>query len=352
MKKLLALLLAGCMVFAMTACGGTGEPTGDSSSGTSGGASDLTAEDLKIGCLIPGSPTDGGFSQRAVEAMDALEEEYPGCTTSVVQAATAEEIKQEAANMADDGYNIIFGHGGQCSSPFAEICGDYPDVWFGTMGGDQRADNLFDMYMQFEQVTYILGYFGGLTSETGTIAWQTGGDYASYTKTTYSYELGAKDANPDIEVLSQVLSSTDPTEGYETALSQIEAGASLVLSNSNEAQSGAIKACKEKNVYTAGCIGDFTDQAPDQVVMNMYCNYTPAYIEAVRQILEEGAPAQQIDVNPNNFPDALYWEWNDTVKNTLDEETITAVEDQWQKVLDGEIDIPDEFEYQEMLNSK
>ena len=344
MKKLLAMLLVAAMVFSLAACGGTGD-SADSGSDAGSSTEGLEGSDLMIGILIPGSPTDGGFSQRAVEAGAHLEEVF-GCKVSVVQAATAEEIKQEASNMADDGYQVVFGHGGQCSSPFAEICGDYPDVWFGTMGGDCRDTNLFEINMCFEQVTYVLGAAAALTSDSGIIAWQTGGDYASYTKTTNSYEMGAKSVNPDIKVLGQVLSATDPTVGYETALSQISEGATCVLSNSNEAQSGAIKACAEEGIYTAGCIGDFTDQAPEQVIMNMYCEYAPAYELAVKMIIDGSIKdTDQIDVTPANTPDALYWEWNDTVKASLDADVVAQIESIWEDVKAGKIHVPDEFEY-------
>ena len=351
MKKFLALLLALAMVFSLAACGGTGEPAEDSGSedaaASEGGT--IAVEDLKIGILIPGSPTDGGFSQRAVEAAAYLEEVFPGCTTSVVQAATAEEIKQEGSNFADDGYQIVFGHGGQCSAPFDEICGDYPDVWFATMGGECREANLFEINMCYEQVTYIAGVAAALTSDTNTIAWQTGGDYASYTKTTNALEMGAKSVNPDIKVLSQVLSATDPTVGYETALSQINEGASFVMSNSNEAQSGAIKAAAEQGAYTMGCIGNFTDQAPDSLIMNTYCEYAPAYEMAVQAVLDGDVP-EQLDVTPQNAPEALFWEWNDQVKDTLDPEVVEKVEAEWEKMLNGEIHVPDEFEYAASLN--
>jgi len=349
MKKFLAMLMALVMILSLVACGGTSDDgAADDGEGAADGAGDGAAEgdysDLQFGFLIPGSPTDGGFSQRCVEAAAYIEEQFPGCSTSVVQAATAEEIKQAGSEMADEGYTAVFGHGGQCSYPFSEICGDYPDVWFATMGGDCRDTNLFEINMCFEQVCYVLGVAAALTSDTGVIAWQTGGDYASYTKTTNAYEMGAKSVNPDIEVLSQVLSAVDPTVGYETALSQIDAGASCVLSNSNEAQSGAVKACAEKGVYTAGCIGDFTDQAPDQVIMNMFCEYAPAYKAAVDAILADDVP-QQLDVTPTSLPEALFWTWNDAVKATLSEEDIATIEQAWEDVKSGAVHIPDEFEY-------
>lgn len=351
MKKVLAAVLAAAMVFSLAACGSSSssesKSSAESKSSSDKSASSSSSSDyskLKIGILIPGSPTDGGFSQRGAESAETFKKDFPGCTATVVQAATAEEIKQEAANMGDEGYTIVFGHGGQCSSPFKEICADYPDTYFGTMGGEERDKNLFEMNMKFEEITYIAGVTAALTSESGIIAWQTGGDYASYTKTTNSYEMGAKSVVPSIQILSQVLSATDPTVGYETALSQINAGASFVLSNSNEGQAGAIKACKEKGVYTVGCIGDFTEQAPDQVVMNMYIDYAVAYEVGIKEVLD-GNVEQQIDISAAKYPKAMWWEWNDTVKSKLSADVVSKTESAWEDVKSGKVDVPDEFEY-------
>ena len=100
MKKFLAMLMALVMILSLVACGGsdTAEDTTDDTA-TEDTAGDYS--DLQFGFLIPGSPTDGGFSQRCVEAAAYIEEQFPGCSTSVVQAATAEGIKQAGSEMAD-----------------------------------------------------------------------------------------------------------------------------------------------------------------------------------------------------------------------------------------------------------
>ena len=134
MKKLIPLILSGALLLGTAACGGGTSTTPEGSTPPAEGGSE--ASDVKIGILIPGSPTDGGFSQQGAEAGKKLEENY-GYEVATVEAGTADVIKSEAETMAAEGYKIVFGHGGQCSAPFAEICEDYPDTWFVTFGGTE-----------------------------------------------------------------------------------------------------------------------------------------------------------------------------------------------------------------------
>ena len=78
-----ALLMGG-----LTACGGEGEGAPAGSSGTPERESEI-----KIGILIPGSPTMR-LLQQAAEAGALLEERFD-CHVAVVEAATADAIKSE-----------------------------------------------------------------------------------------------------------------------------------------------------------------------------------------------------------------------------------------------------------------
>lgn len=249
-QKWLSVFLSVALCFGLVSC----SETADVNSSPEGNGSS-SPQDIKIGILIPGSPTDGGFCQQAAEAGAQLEETY-GYHVSVVEAATAETIRQEGENMAAEGYKIVFGHGGQCAAPLAEISADYPDTWFVTTGGDVVTDNQFAACLCVEEATYVAGVVAAMVSKTGVIAYSLGGDLPAYSKTTNGFELGAKSVNPDIQVLGTILSSPVAGEGYEVTMNQIQAGADVIYSNTNEGQAGAIKAVNEsEGVYMIGPFG-------------------------------------------------------------------------------------------------
>lgn len=340
MKKLIPLILAGALLLGAAACGGSGtapQNSGAPQTSDNGGAS---AADVKIGILIPGSPTDGGFSQQGAEAGKTLESNY-GYKVSTVEAGTADTIKNEAETMAADGYKIVFGHGGQCSAPFAEICEDYPDTWFVTFGGTEICDNLFPVCMCAEEGTYVLGVAAGMMSKNASIAYTLGGDYPAYTKTTTGFVLGAKSANADIKVQEAVLSSPDSSECYETTKNQISSGADMILSNSNEGQAGAMKAVSEaEGVYTFGCLGDFFSMAPGKVLGNIIGDYTIGYDNATKAIMDGTVKAEIMYLTIDNG--CVTVDWNPEIEIPAD--VLEAANQAMEDIKSGKIDVPNEYE--------
>ena len=186
-RQIYSWLLSGTLLFGLTACTASAPGSSTPSAPQPSGSGGISPSDVKIGILIPGSPTDGGFCQQGAEAGAKLEE--LGYQVSVVEAITAEEIKSEAENMAADGYQIVFGHGAQSTSPIAEISPDYPDTWFVTLGGEVVTDNQFPVCVCAEESCYVLGVVAGMLSETGTISYTLGGDFPSYVKYTNALKL-------------------------------------------------------------------------------------------------------------------------------------------------------------------
>lgn len=347
LKKQISLLtVSGLMLCSLAACGGGGSAAPSAAPSVQPSApveSQSTQEELKIGILIPGSPTDGGFSQQAAEAGELLRQQFD-CHVAVVEAGTADAIKSEGETMAAEGYQIVFGHGGQCSAPLAEIRDDYPETWFVTTGGTEVGPNQFPVSLCLEQSTYVAGVIAGMMTQTDVIGCSVGGDYPAYTKTTNAFELGAKSVNPDINVMFAVLSAPDVTEGYETTLNQIQMGADFIYSNTNEGQAGAIKAVGEtEGVYGFGSLGNFIPLAPDSVVGNTMGDWSKAFINATRAILNNEIDEPQIlylDVSN----DSVSFDWNEDIKKDMPREVLDKVEETIRDIASGAIHVPNEYE--------
>ncbi|NCE65018.1 BMP family ABC transporter substrate-binding protein [Pseudoflavonifractor sp. 524-17] len=354
MKKLLAITLALSMTLGLAGCGGQqgggsstppsqdpSQPSAQQSAPPSGGGDQADASGLKVAVLVPGSPTDGGFCQLGAEAGMAVQNEL-GCEVTVIEAPTADKIKSEAEALADEGYNIIFGHGGEYSSPFAEIAGDYPDVWFVTCGGTEMGPNQFPFNITYEEFTYVAGVLMAMMSQTGKIGMMVGGDFPAYTKTTRSMELGAKSVNPDMECMYAVLSNVDMNEAYETTMNQINAGADFVFSNADAGTLGSLKAANEKGVYSIGALADYSADAPESCIVSGICDYNMAYIASVKAIMA-GIDEPQI-LFSGMADGAVRLVWNENLKSKVPQEVLDAVDDTIAKIESGEIHVPNEYE--------
>lgn len=304
---------------------------------------DVTSSNVKIAVMVPGSPTDGGWCQQGAEAGQYLKDRY-GYEVKIIEITNAESMKHEAENLAADGYHIIFGHGGQYTTPFSEIAQDYPNTYFVTIGGNHVTENMFPICIDEEETTYIAGVIAGMMTKSNKLGITLTGDFPSYTKTANGFALGAKSVNPDVEVMLTILNSSDTNEGYEATMNQIITGADMIFSNSNEAQSGALKAVVEsKDVYAFPCLGNWFSYGPQKFIASYMCDYSKTYETATNKILNNtlGEPGILFSGLADG---STYLLWNEPLKKELPREVIDAAEKAYSDIIEGKINIPNEYE--------
>lgn len=298
-------------------------------------------EDLKIAVLLPSSPTDGGWGQVGAAGINNAADKY-GFMPVIVEAATADLMKREAEALAQEGFHIIFGHGGQYAMPFSEISGDYPDTYFITAGGSIVTENQLTAEYVLERLTYIQGVMAAKLTKTGKIGGIVGGGYPSYTKTSRAFEMGIKSVDPSIEFLFGITqNSADMSEGYELTLSQINAGADIVWSNANQATQGSVKAARETDTYIFGTIMDIQQEAPEQTIATATAEYMLLYSIVIEQYLNDNLRGNiLIGVESGG----ISWVWNDRIRKELPEEVTALYDELLPKIQSGEIYVPRENE--------
>lgn len=346
MKKVIALFLSIAMIVSMTACSGSGsEAKSGAAPGTgsqAGEAGTAESSEVKIGVLIPGPPTNGGFCEQGAKGAELLK--GAGYQVSLVEAVTAEEIKSEAENMAYEGYKIIFGHGGQCDTPFSEISPSYPDTWFVVTGGSVITENQFPFYVAAEETVYLLGVIAGMMTKSNVIAYTLDGDFPAYTVHTNAFQLGAESVNPNVKTLSALLSTATSADGYETTLNQISAGADMIYSNTNEAQIGAMKAAEETDgVYIFGNVEDFSNVAPKSCLASLVTNYTVGFQRVAELLMsDEDFEPQIVFITMADGGSDLCW--NQALKEQVPAEVVETVEKTMQKIEDGSLQVPSAYD--------
>ena len=175
MKKILALILAMCMVFALCACGDSKAPAEEPAKepAETPAAEETPAEDAaeasayKVAMITDyGDITDQSFNQTTYEACKAFSEAN-GVDFQYYKPAgdsTAERVAMIDAAVAD-GYNVIVMPGfafGEAITQTAEL---YPDVHFIALDVSQAdfgefvlPENTFSAVYQEELCGYMAGY--------------------------------------------------------------------------------------------------------------------------------------------------------------------------------------------------
>ncbi len=302
----------------------------------------LAASELKIAVLLPSSPTDGGWGQVGASGLQMAAEIY-GFEPVIVEARTADLMKVEAETLAQEGFHIIFGHGGQYASPFSEISGMYPDTIFITAGGNVVTDNQMVAEFVLERLTYIQGVMAGRLTKNKKVGAIVGGSFPAYTKTSRAFEMGVKSVDPSIEYLFGITqNAADMNEGYELTLSQINAGADIVWSNANQATQGSVAAARETETYIFGTVMDIQKEAPDQAVSTVAQNFNVIYIDAIKKYLAGELKGGILKIGVEEG--GIEWIWNERVKRTLPDDVVGLYEELLPKIQSGEIYVPSENE--------
>jgi basic membrane protein A and related proteins len=329
MKKILVFCILVLMLTAQLWAGGAREAQQPSKS-------------FKVALLVPSTITDGGWSQLAYEGLQMMESEL-GAETSYVEAGNPGDMIESAAQYAEEGFDVIIGHGFQYSEPFSEISPDYPETVFITSGGFVVTENQSPIQMLLEQVCYMGGAVAAELTKSGKIGFIGGMNSPAISKTFRGFEMGAQSRRPDIQTFTTYVGSfSDVNAGYEAGLAMIEQGCDIIYANGNAVGLGAIKAANEKGVYVFGQGYDQSSLAPDYMVASMGNDTKKALMAVVKRVMEGtyegGMQAVGMKEGVTEFL------WNPGMKAKLPA-AVVAIPDQLKpKLLSGEIYVPTENE--------
>ncbi len=174
MKKILALIMALCMIFALCACGETATtaeestaPVEESAAPADEVGSESEAAEFTVAMITDyGDITDQSFNQTTYEGCKAFCEAHSVEFKYYKPAgdSTAERVAMVDAAVAD-GYNVVVMPGYAFGETITQVADLYPDVYFialdvsqGDLGDYVLPENVFCAVYQEELCGYMAGY--------------------------------------------------------------------------------------------------------------------------------------------------------------------------------------------------
>ncbi|MBB3110268.1 basic membrane protein A [Paenibacillus phyllosphaerae] len=327
------------LVLALTVsgCGSSNSETtaaNEASSAASGG-------DFKVALLTPGPVNDNGWNAVAYQGLQQIGEELKA-ETKYSEKVTQSDMNEFIRGYADDGFNVIIGHGFEFADAMMAVANDYPNTWFlVTSASVSQEPNVASISINNRQQGYLMGTVAALMSTTGTVAAIGGMDIPPISNSVKGFEEGAKAAVSGINVLTAMTGSNDDiAKAKETAISLIEKGADVVMTNANQAGSGGIDASKQKAVLAIGSNQDQNPSAPDTVVTSVIQDYPKAMTVVVKRIMDgEMKPeAQTLGVKEG----AVYLSPYHGFDGKIPQETKDRIEQTVQGLADGTIEVSNE----------
>ena len=283
MKKILSIALVLVMVMGMfSVCA----------------AADASA--VKVGFIFlhdENSTYDLNFLNAAKEACEKLGVEYV-IRTNVPEGS---ECYEAAAELADDGCNIVFADSFGHEDYMIEAAKEFPEVQFchatGTKAHTEGLDNYHNAFASIYEGRYLAGVAAGMklnemieagqfTAEEAVMGYVGAFTYAEVVSGYTSFYLGAKSVCPSVTMKVTFTGSWyDETAEKEAANKLITEGCKLISQHADSM--GAPTACENAGIPNVSYNGSTLDACPNTFIVSSRINWAP-YFELIINAVANG----------------------------------------------------------------
>jgi len=299
MKKVLAVMLAAIMLFALAACGGnggTGDDKGMSESPIAEVALNIDYEvpaDFKIGfiCLHDENST---YDKNFLNAVDTIKEALKLTDEQVIVRVNVPEGNEcyvAAKDLVTEGCKIVFANSFGHEDFMIQAAKEFPEVEFchatGTKAHTEGVDNYHNAFASIYEGRYLAGVAAGMklnemiaagqfTAEEAKMGYVGAFTYAEVISGYTSFYLGAKSVCPTVTMDVQFTGSWyDATEEKSAAEALIANGCKLISQHADSM--GAPGACEAKGIPNVSYNGSTYESCYETFIISSAINWAPYY---------------------------------------------------------------------------
>lgn len=288
---------------------------------------------------------DRSFNDMMYQGMKRAEKEL-GVQVNVIQPKSISEFKSTLARAAELGFDVIIGSSFDMIQPMQEVAKQFPNQKFGLVdvGADPIAPNVVSTVTKDWEGSFLVGAIAAKTTKTGTIGFVGGKDIPIIHRFYLGYYYGAKTANPDVKVLESYSGTfTDPAAGKEYTLALVNRNSDINFAVAGATSAGVIDAAKQSKTFAIGVDSNQNYLAPGYVLTSMVKRVDNQAYDIIKLVLDgkfKGGTVLTYGLKQKGVDYAMD-EYN---KGLIAPETLKYVEELRQKVMDGQIVVPNYME--------
>ena len=345
MKKVLAMILALVMALSLVACsnGGTDKPDDNTET-----------KKIKVGFITlhdENSTYDLNFINAAKEACQTLglvENEDYFIKKNVPEG---QECYNAAAELAEQGCNIIFADSFGHESFMIEAAKEFPNVQFchstGVRAHTEGLSNYHNAFASIYEGRYLAGIVAGMklnemidsgeiTADQAKIGYVGAFTYAEVVSGYTSFFLGARSVCPSATMEVTFTGSWyDETAEKEGAQKLINNGCKLISQHANSM--GAPTACETAGVPNVSYNGSTQAACPNTFIVSSRIDWAPYYEYAIKAAMN----GETIDADWTGTLATGSVVLTDLNENVAAEGTAEAIADATAKLESGELHVFD-----------
>lgn len=297
------------------------------------------ASDVKVALVLPGSANDKGWNQEAYDGLEKIKE--LGCVTAYSENVQPSDYETIFRGYADQGFQIVFGHGTEFEDAAENVCEDYPDTMFCITSSDiEKEPNVCSLQNLNNQQGFMAGVVAALATESGKVAAIGGMEIPSIQSYIIGFEQGVEYVDNGTEALTAFTGDfNDATKVKEQANAFIEQGADIIAQDADEAGLGLFEAVKDTpdGIYAIGAVKDQYEECPAKVLTSATNQIGSGMAVAVEDYIKEGLEPKcyKFGIAEGVIGLADYHDCGDV----LTDEEKAFVEETMAKVSSGEIEV-------------
>ena len=337
MKKILALLLAAVMVFALAACGGGGEKE----------------DDFKVGFIFL-HDENSTYDKNFIDAAKAVQKELGLTDEQVLMKVNIPESNacyEAALELVDAGCDVIFGDSFGFESYLLKAAQENPDVQFchatGTNAKTANVANYHNAFASIYEGRYLAGIAAGMklnemikegkfTADEAKIGYVGAFPYAEVISGLSSFYLGVKSVCPSVTMDVKYTNSWfDIGKEKEAAQALIQAGCKLISQHADS--EGAPKACEENGVPNVAYNINTASIGPNTALISSKISWEPY----MKLMIESVMNGKEIPVDYTGTLATGSVQLTELNEKVAAEGTKEALEDAMNKLKNGEIHVFD-----------
>lgn len=322
MKKLFFLSITVILSFFLVACSGAKK------------------EDtkFKVGLLLTGPSTDGGWNQTAFNGLTQIKDEL-GATVSYAESVQATDYEKTMRDYAKDGNNVVIGHGFQFVSAAEVVAKEFPKTIFIVTSADVTNNkNLGSINNAYKQTGFLQGAFAALMTKSNVVGAVGGQEIPPIKNCLAGFVAGAKYINPNIKALSAVTGSfDDANKAQEQAKAFIAQGADVLMADANQAGRGVYVAAEEKGLWAISSISAEYDTYNKGLIACGTADMAKAIFQTVKEIKDGTYKAAY---HENGIKEGICdLTYSPTLKSKIPAEVMTKIDQIKKDIVDGKIDV-------------
>ena len=282
MRRQLFVLMAALIIFSMMAAQCAAPATQE--------AAPATTDEYKLAVILPGVTTDADYNTLGYLGGLAVQKDL-GIEMAYSENVAVPDVERVMREYIDNGYNIIFTHGGQFVSQTQQLANEFPDVYFigeGDAPVEDAPDNMWVMDRNFHIPFYAVGAAAAKQTQTGKIGYIGGLTLPFSYAEVHAVEQAIEDLGLDVELKPVWVGDfNDPTKARELTDAMIAEDVDVIMGSLNLGMFGLFEAVKSApdQVWATAKYVDKSNFAPENYVTAALYDWEKPLKDIVEKIM-------------------------------------------------------------------